>query len=113
MKPIFLATVAGVLLAASSCARAAQSARTPDPLDPGAPVPALSYDSALRGHARANADATTTPDKTWRRANDTVAGKAGEGQHEHGDGHGSAAAPPAPPAPAPAHSHHHPAPGKQ
>ena len=111
MKPLFLATVAGVLLAAPLWAQAQQAARPSNPLDPDAPVPALAYDSALRGHLRPSADAATTPDKTWRRANDAVAGNAGaDGQHAHGDGRATA---PAPDAPAPAHGHHHPASGKQ
>jgi hypothetical protein len=94
MKPLFLATVAGVLLAAPFHAQAEQSARPSNPLDPDAPVPALAHDSALRGHLRPGADAGATPDKTWRRANDVVAGHAGgEGQQAHG--------------------HHHPAPGRQ
>lgn len=108
MKPIFLATVAGVLLAASFRAQAGQTTRAPDPLDPGAPVPALAYGSALDGYARVGADAGATPDKTWRRANDAVAGNAGaDKQPAHDAGHGSAAAP------APAHGHHHPTPAKQ
>jgi hypothetical protein len=109
MKPIFLATVTGALLAASLNAQAQQSARPPNPLDPNAPVPALAYDSALRGHARPSADAAATPDKTWRRANDIVAGNAG-----HGDAASAEAAPASPPvAPAPAPAHHHPGPAKQ
>jgi hypothetical protein len=108
MKPIFLATVTGVLLAASFCAQAEPSTRTPNPLDPNAPVPAPAHDSALSGYARFSADASATPDKTWRRANDTVAGNGA------GDGHASAAAPASTPAaPASAHAHHHPGPAKQ
>ena len=102
MKPLILATAAGVLLAASFCAQAGQSPRAPDPLDPKAPVPALAYDSALAGHARPGADAAATPDKNWRRANDTVAGNAG-----HGVAASAEAAPASTPA-APAHAHHHP-----
>lgn len=101
MKPLFLATVAGVLLAAPFRAQAEQPARPSNPLDPSAPVPALAYDSALSGHVRPNAPAAT-PDQTWRRANDAVAGNAG--------GDVPAAAPAAP---APAHGHHHPGAGKQ
>jgi hypothetical protein len=105
MKPTFLATVTGGLLAASLGAQAGQSASPPNPLDPKAPVPALAYDSALRAYARSSADASATPDKTWRRANDTVAGNAGHA--------GAASAEAAPTAPAPAHAHHHPGPAKQ
>jgi hypothetical protein len=112
MKPTFLATVTGGLLAASLGAQAGQSTRPPDPLDPldpNAPVPALAYDSALRAYARSSADASATPDKTWRRANDTVAGNAG-----HAGAASAEAAPASPPtAPAPAHAHHHPGPAKQ
>lgn len=105
MKPIFLAAVSGVLLAASLCAQAGQSARAPSPLDPKAAVPALAYDSALNGHARAGADAAASPDKNWRRANDAVGGDAGgDREPAHGGDHGSAAA---------AHGHHHPTTAKQ
>jgi hypothetical protein len=107
MKPIFLATLTGVLLAASFCTQAEPSARTPSPLDPNAPVPAPSHDSALSGYVRFSADAKATPDTTWRRATVTLAGNEG------GDGHASAAAPGAPAAPAAAHSHHNPVPAKQ
>ena len=109
MKPIFLATVAGVLLAASLGAQARQPERAPSPLDSNAPVPALAYDSALRSHPRPGADAAVTPDKNWRRANDTVAGNAGTGSAPAAGAASASAAP----APAPAHVHHHPAPAKQ
>lgn len=106
MKPTFLATVAGVLLAVPF-AQAEPSARSPNPLDPNAPVPALVHDSALRGDARPSAAASATPDQNWRPANDALAGSAGSGgQHAHG-GHAPVPAPAAP-----AHGHH-PAPGKQ
>jgi hypothetical protein len=109
MKPTFLATVTGGLLAASLGAQAGQSTRPPNPLDPKARVPALAYDSALRAYARSSADASATPDQTWRRANDTVAGNAG-----HAGAASAEAAPSSPPtAPAPAHAHHHPGPAKQ
>lgn len=117
MKPLFLATVTGVLLAAPFCAQAGEPARPQDPLDPAAPVPMLAYDSAMRAGVRPSADAAATPDKNWRRANEAVAGSAGgDGQHAHAAAPAPAASAPAPgaaPAPAPAHSHHHPAPGKQ
>lgn len=113
MKPTFLAAVTGGLLAASLGAQAGQSARPPNPLDPEAQVPALAYDSALRAYARPSADAAATPDQTWRRANDTVAGNAG-----HAGAASAEAAPASPPTapapvPAPAHAHHHPGPAKQ
>jgi hypothetical protein len=109
MKPTFLATVTGGLLAASLGAQAEPSARPPNPRDPKARVPALAYDSALRAYARSSADASATPDKTWRRANDTVAGNA-----RFAGAASAEAAPASPPtAPAPAHAHHHPGSAKQ
>jgi hypothetical protein len=118
MKPIFLATVAGVLLAASAVAQARQSARPPSPSDPDAPVPALAYDSALSGHVRWSGEAAVSPDKAWRRANAVVAGDGGDSGPAKQTGHGEHAKAPAPqqaPASTPpaAHAHHHPTPAKQ
>lgn len=115
MKPIFLATVTGVLLAASAGALAQQSARPPSPSDPDAPVPALAYDSAMSGHARWSGEAAVSPDKAWRQANAVVAGESGDGG-DAGSGkqtaHGGHAKAPASAAPA-EHDHHHPTPAKQ
>jgi hypothetical protein len=117
MKPTLLATVTGVLLAAPFGAQAQQSVRAPDPSDPDATVPALAYESALRGYARFPGAATLTPDQAWRRANDALAGTAGEGTHDqqgvHGAGHGSAGTAQAAPSAAPDHGHHHPTPARQ
>ena len=118
MKPIFLATVAGVLLAASAVAQARQSARPPSPSDPDAPVPALAYNSALSGHVRWSGEAAVSPDKAWRRANAVVAGDGGEAGAGKQPGHGGHAdAPATQPAPASAapaeHAHHHSTPAKQ
>jgi hypothetical protein len=121
MHPLFLATVTGVLLAAPFGAQARQSVRSPDPSNPGAPVPALAYESALRGYARFPGEATVSPDQSWRRANDALAGTAGEGKHDkqgpHDAGHGSAgsaqAAPPAAPDHGHGHAHQRPTPATQ
>ena len=92
MKPMQLASALGILMAVPF-AHAQQSPRQPDPLDPGVAVPQPVYESAIAGYSRLPQNSAATPDKTWRQANDAVAGGAGHGAHG------------APPAPAAAHQH--------
>jgi hypothetical protein len=87
-----LATALGILMAVPF-AHAQQSSRQPDPLDPGVAVPQPVYESAIAGYSRLPQNGAATPDKTWRQANDAVAGGAGHGANG------------APPAPAAAHQH--------
>lgn len=111
MKPMQLASALGILLAVPF-AHAQQSAHQPDPLDPGVAVPQPVYESAIAGYSHLPQKSAATPDKTWRQANDAVAGGAGHAAlgapqapasaHQH-------APAPAPSKPAPAadgHKHH-------
>lgn len=98
----------GTLLAAALHAHAGQPSRTPDPADPAAAVPAITYQSALAGYTSTDKQAPT-PDKSWRAANATVAGQPGHaGHHAPAAEPGQAAAPAkaAPASPAPAHEQH-------
>ncbi len=61
-------------------AEAQQPSRTPDPTDPSVAVPATVYQSALTGFTPAE-KTTATPDKSWRAANDVVAGQPGHAGH--------------------------------
>lgn len=63
----------GALLAAPL---AAQPQRAADPADPDAPVAPLVYESVI---VAPPAQDSTTPDKRWRAANETVAGAPGHG----------------------------------
>jgi len=100
----------GTLLAAAFHAHAGQPSRTPDPADPAAAVPAITYQSALAGYTPAAQDAPA-PDKAWRAANATVAGQPGHAGHHapppppHRD---PAPAKPTPASTAPAHERHKP-----
>lgn len=113
MKPMQLASALGILLAVPF-AHAQQSPRQPDPLDPGVAVPQPVYESAIAGYSRLPQNGAATPDKTWRQANDAVAGGAGHEAHgallAPAAAHQHATAPaPSKPAPAPAatgHKHH-------
>ena len=72
----------GALLPALAV-QAQQPSRSPDPTDPTDPsvaVPATMYQSVLTGYAPAEKD-TPTPDKSWRAANDAVAGQPGHAGH--------------------------------
>lgn len=91
----------GTLLAAALHAHAGQPSRAPDPADPAATVPAITYQSALAGYAPAPKD-TPAPDKAWRAANATVAGQPGHAGHHAPAPEAPKAAPPA----KPAHEHH-------
>lgn len=100
----------GALLAAAFHAHAGQPSRTPDPADPAAAVPAITYQSALAGYTPVAKDAPT-PDQAWRAANATVAGQPGHAGHHAPAPAAPREAPPARPAPAkpaPAHEHHKP-----
>lgn len=105
MKPMQLAS-ALVILMAVPLAHAQQSPCLPDPLDPAVAVPQPVYESAIAQYSRAPKHGGVTPDKTWREANDVVAG--GTGHTAHGAPQQPAPAPP-PTKPAPAasgHKHH-------
>lgn len=88
------------LLAATALTLPLWAAAGPDPSDPAAPAPALSYRSALEGHARWR----DTPPGDWRAANAGVApgatpdpsGHAGHGSGPAAAGHGAHGQPGAP-----------------
>ncbi len=90
-------------------AQAQQPSRTPDPTDPSVAVPATVYQSVLTGYAPAEKD-TPSPDKSWRAANDAVAGQPGHASH-HAPAPAPAEVQPKPqqqrPAPAAAPKDHH------
>lgn len=93
------------LLALPMYAHAQQSRTLPDPADPAVAVPPTVYESVIPSRSPAPQDGQTTPDKSWRAANDAVAGvpsHAGHGAHGgEQNHHGHKAAPgPAPSAPA-------------
>lgn len=100
----------GALLAAALTAHAGQPARTPDPADPSAEVPAIVYVSSLPAPQPAPAT-TPTPDKLWRAANQEVGAQSNHAMHHQ---HTPAPAPRQADAPAPArpaaadeqHRHH-------
>lgn len=97
------------LSAAALEAQAQQSNRSPDPADPSVAVPATVYKSVLTGHVPP-ANSTQTPDKTWRAANDAVAGQAGHAGHHQAPAPAPAQEVPRQPMPAAApkdqHKHH-------
>ena len=97
----------GTLLAAALHTHAAQPSRAPDPADPAARVPAMTYQSALAGYSPAAKEAPA-PDKAWRAANAAVAGQAGHAGHHAPVAETRAEATPsgsAPARPGPAHAH--------
>ena len=63
-------------LAAALVYAGAAHAAPADPSDPNSSAPAMQYDSAFKGYQPAS-DASTSPDKTWRAANDAVAATSG------------------------------------
>ncbi|MCD2516760.1 hypothetical protein LQ564_10615 [Massilia sp. G4R7] len=96
------------LSAAALVAQAQQSSRMPDPADPSVPVPATVYESVLTGPVPPT-NGNQTPDKSWRPANDALAGQTGHAGH-----HSAAPAPtqvaprqPAPVAPSKDQHQHH------
>ncbi|BDT59180.1 hypothetical protein MasN3_26740 [Massilia varians] len=97
------AAAIGALLTLPICAQAQQSRPLADPADPTVAVPPTVYESVMTVHSRAPQDSQTTPDKSWRAANDAVAGLPGHAGHSDTGGeqnkHGNNAAP-APSAPA-------------
>lgn len=120
MTSKLLAAAIGALLALPMYAHAQQSRPLQDPADPAVAVPPTVYESVIPSRSPAPQDGQTTPDKSWRAANDAVAGvpsHAGHGAHggeQNHHGHKAAPAPSAPSTPAkpanPApmdHSKHH------
>jgi len=101
----------GTLLPALA-AQARQPSRTPDPADPSVAVPATVYQPVLGADAPPAKD-LPTPDKSWRAANDAVAGPPGHARHAAASpapapAPGEAKAkPPAPPAAHDSHTTHH------
>lgn len=61
-------------------AAAAQKQAQPNPVDAAAPSGAVAYESAFRNY-RTSSDASETPDKTWRSANEQVGRLAGHAGH--------------------------------
>jgi hypothetical protein len=112
---LWVATI-GALLALPFAALAQQSPRQADPADPHVVVPALVYESIISGVA-APGQAEVTPDKSWRAANDAVAGTQGHASHgatataanSHAHDVQAERAPPVKPVAEPAadHSKHH------
>ena len=99
----------GALLPALAV-QAQQPSRSPDPTDPSVAVPVTVYQSVLTGYASAEKD-TPTPDKSWRAANDAVAGQPGHAGH-HAPTPAEVQPKAQPPRPAPAaapkdHNKHH------
>jgi len=123
MTSKLLAAAIGALLALPMYAHAQQSRPLPDPADPAVAVPPTVYESVISNRSPAPQDGQTTPDRSWRAANDAVAGvpgHAGHGangteQNHHGHKDGPAPSAPAsqvsptkPANPAPMdHSKHH------
>jgi hypothetical protein len=96
----------GTLLAAAFHAHAGQPSRAPDPADPSAAVPAITYRSALAGYTPAAKEAPA-PAKAWRAANASVAGQPGQAEHHAPAPQARKEAAPPKSAPAnPAHAHH-------
>lgn len=94
-------------LALLPLAAMAQPGKEASPADPDAPVPASEYISVFRNY-RAAPDAQSTPDQTWRTANEAVAGMnahAGHGPTPASPA-GNAVTAPAAPAPADPHAGH-------
>lgn len=118
MTSKLLAAAIGALLVLPMYAQAQQSRPLADPADAAAAVPPTVYESVIARSLPAPQEAQT-PDKSWRAANNTVAGAPGHAGHAaHGSepklqGHAPATAPSSPsaaskPAPAPVdHSKHH------
>lgn len=120
MTSKLLAAVIGALLLLPMYAQAQQSRSSADPADPTVAVPRTVYESVIARPSPAPQDRQTTPDKSWRAANDAVADVAGHTGHgapaseQNHNGHGAAPAPTTPMAPgkpanpAPVdHSKHH------
>ncbi|MFC0251969.1 hypothetical protein IM543_12820 [Massilia sp. UMI-21] len=120
MTSKLLAAVVGALLALPIYAQAQQSRPSADPADPTVAVPPTVYESVIARPSPGPQDVQTTPDKSWRAANDAVAGVPGHAGHgapaseQNHNGHGAAPAPTTPVAPGkPAnpvpvdHSKHH------
>lgn len=82
MKPT-IRVAFGALLAASLGAHAQPTQRSADPADPSAPVPQLVYESSIPAPRAPAKEAEPSPDKTWREANQTVAGSAPADEHKH------------------------------
>ena len=114
-----LAAATGALLALPMYAQAQQSRPSADPADPNVSVPPTVYESVIARSSPAPQDGQTTPDKSWRAANDVVAGTPGHAGHgapgseQNHSGHvaapapSTAAAPGKPAKPAPVdHSKH-------
>lgn len=77
----FIPHLAAFAAAMVSLAAAAQpKSAPPDPADPAAPVPLVSYQSAFR-NTQPSSEHGDTPDKTWRAANDEMARLGGHAGH--------------------------------
>lgn len=120
MTSKLLAAAIGALLALPMYAQAQQSRPSADPADPSVSVPPTVYESVIARSSPVPQDGQTTPDKSWRAANDTVAGTPGHAGHgapvseQNHSGHvpapapSTAAAPGKPANPVPVdHSKHH------
>ena len=104
MTSKLLAAAIGAVLVLPMYAHAQQSRPLPDPADPAVAVPPTVYESVITSRSPAPQDAQATPDKSWRAANDAVAGApghAGHGAHGGEQNHHGHKEAPAPSAPAP------------
>ena len=116
MKLTLSVATIGALLALPFAALAQASTRQADPADPHVAVPPVVYESIIGGPP-ASGQAEVTPDKSWRAANDAVAGTqdhaghgaSGPAANDHIHDVPAKPAPPAKPVDRPAadHSKHH------
>lgn len=96
MTSKLLAAAIGALLVLPPHAQAQHSrpgAGPADPTDPTVAVPPTVYRSVIAAPAPAPQGEQATPDKSWRAANDAVAGTSGHAGHGGHAGHAAHGAP--------------------